>query len=76
MLQTKYLVSWPNTWEPDDNLSNCPELIEQFEAGLPQSLEYDDDDDAQPFPSEWIVEQILDKRYRKNGKVSQSNGFI
>lgn len=68
-MQTKYLVSWPNTWEPEDNLENCPELLEQFEAGLPQSIDVDDDN-SQSFPSEWVVEQILERRYDENGNVS------
>lgn len=67
-MQTKYLVSWPNTWEPEDNLSNCPELLEQFEAGLPQIVDIDDDN-IEPFPSEWVVEKILDKRNDENGEV-------
>lgn len=69
VLQTKYLVSWPNTWEPEDNLDNCPELLEKFETGLPQSIDADDDN-SQPFPSDWVVEQILERRYDENGIVS------
>lgn len=68
-MQTKYLVSWPNTWEPEGHLGNCPKLLEQFEAGLPQIVEIDDDN-TNPIPAEWVVERILEKRYDEDGNVS------
>lgn len=70
-MQTKYLVSWPSTWEPEENIF-CHDLLKEFEAGLPQSIaigddnDHDDNNDKEPV---WCVEKILEKEYDQNGKV-------
>jgi hypothetical protein len=41
--QCQYLVSWKgfgpqeNSWEPDQNLDNCKELVDQFNARFPEA---------------------------------------
>lgn len=58
------MVSWPETWEPKENLSKCPELLRAFELGLSQDFDTDNnDDDKDIFSTEWMVKKILAKRY-------------
>jgi hypothetical protein len=41
--QHQYLVSWKgfgpqeNSWEPDQNLENCKELVDQFNTTFPEA---------------------------------------
>lgn len=58
-----YKIKWVGfdepTWESAKNCNGCEYLIEQFENMLERKVKDEEDD-------EWEVEEILDKRIRKN----------
>lgn len=62
-----YLVKWPSSWEPPQNLSDCSHKIDEFENGVAQEDEIDSvasSPGTKKTNSEWDVEKIIGKRIK------------
>lgn len=71
--QRIYLIKWPNTWEPEENLANCDVVKKRFEDG--DDTDYPEN--VQPFnykdPNGTVFEiyKVLAKRKSQQGQVNE-----